>query len=195
MPAPTPPTNAPAEKPPGDRFAEVELVLRRIAPRLMDPVLRQRCRISDLVQSTLADAVASLPSFRGDGTTEFIGWTVSILEHNALDRRRRLLANRRHIDRERPCDEIAPLESKPGCGPSPSQTAIDREELKRMAQAMRRLPPDQRRVLHLIALRGRSHAQAAAELGRSEGACRVLLARARANLLVCMARASGHGGS
>lgn len=184
---------AASDPPPNHRFAEVELVLRRLAPRLMDPVLRRRCRISDLVQSTLADAVAALPSFRGDGTTEFIGWTVSILEHNALDRRRRLTANRRHIDREQQCDASTPIEGKPGSGPSPSQTAIDREELKRMAQAMRQLPDDQRRVLHLIALRGRSHAQAAKELGRSEGACRVLLARARSNLLVFMARHAADG--
>ena len=52
-----------------------------------------------------------------------------------------------------------------------------------------RLPADQRRVLQIVALRGGTHAEAAQKLERSEGACRVLLARARAALLVAMAKA------
>ena len=71
--------------------------------------------------------------------------------------------------------------------------AIDREALLRMAKALRRLPLDQRRILQLVGLRGCSHAEAARLLGRSEGACRVLLARARAALLVTMARQASHG--
>lgn len=179
---------APLDEAARQRLVDAAPILRRVAPGLMGPVLRQRCRTSDLVQSALADALAALPSFRGERDTEFVGWTLRILEHNALDRRRRMLAERRSVDREQADDGTAPMDGRAAGGPTPSQTAIDRDELARMARAMRRLPEEQRRVLHLVALRGRSHAEAAAELGRSEGACRVLLARARANLLVCMAR-------
>ncbi|MCK5940596.1 MAG: sigma-70 family RNA polymerase sigma factor, partial [Planctomycetes bacterium] len=167
-------------------------VLRRMAPRLMGAVLRQRCRTSDLVQSALVEAIASIPSFRGKNESEFVGWTLRIMERNALDRQRRLTARKRSVEREQPEGEFG-LHHLAGDGQSPSQTAIDREELLRIAKAMRYLPTDQRRVLQIVALRGGSHADAARTLGRSEGACRVLLARARAGLLVAMAKA-GRGG-
>jgi RNA polymerase sigma-70 factor (ECF subfamily) len=172
-------------------LANAAPVLRRVAPSLMGAVLRQRCRTSDLVQSALADAVASLPSYRGQGEAEFIGWTLRILEHNALDRRRRCLADRRHVDREQSNAEGRLLEQQADHGRSPSQVAVDREELTRMAKALRKLPAEQRRILQVVALRGCSHAEAARLLDRSEGACRVLLARAKANLLVIMARLAG----
>ena len=173
-------------------IARATPVLRRVAPELMGAVLRQRCRTSDLVQSALAEAVAQLPSFRGDGETEFIGWTLRIMERNALDRRRRLTARKRAVDCER-AEDGTRAGAVPAGGPSPSQVAIDREQLLRVAKALRRLPTDQRRVLTIVALRGGNHADAARALGRSEGACRVLLARARAALLVDLARRRGDG--
>jgi RNA polymerase sigma-70 factor (ECF subfamily) len=161
-------------------------ILRRVAPTLMDAALRERCRTSDLVQSALCEAIVSMPAFRGNQESEFVGWTLRIMEHNAIDRRRRLSAQKRRLDREQ--GGQSEISRHAGSERSPSQVAIDREELVRMAKAMRRLPAEQRRVLQLVALRGMSHAEAAEVLGRSEGACRVLLARARAGLLVAMAR-------
>src|SRR5688500_12488289 len=68
---------APGVRPmPPELLARAAAVLRRVAPRLMGPVLRQRCRTSDLVQSALADAVASWPTFRGENESEFVGWTL-----------------------------------------------------------------------------------------------------------------------
>lgn len=168
--------------------AEATPVLKRMAPRLMGAVLRQRCRTSDLVQSALVEAIASIPSFRGKNESEFVGWTLRIMERNALDRQRRLTARKRSVEREKPEGELG-LHNMAGDLHSPSEIAIDREELLRIAKAMRLLPADQRRVLQIVALRGGSHADAARTLGRSEGACRVLLARARAGLLVLMAKA------
>lgn len=161
--------------------------LQRLAPRLMGAVLRQRCRTSDLVQSALVEAIASIPSFRGESESEFVGWTLRIMERNALDRQRRLKARKRDIEREQPEGDLG-LHSLAGENHSPSQTAMDREELFRVATAMRRLPTEQRRILQIVALRGCSHAEAARQLDRTEGSCRVLLARARANLLITMAR-------
>lgn len=167
-------------------------VLRRVAPSLMGAVLRQRCRTSDLVQSALADAVASLPSFRGRDESEFIGWTLRILENNALDRHRRLKADRRSVDREA-AHENDLLDRVADRQRSPSHVAIDREELLRIAKALRRLPAEHRRILQIVGLRGCSHAEAARVLGRSEGACRVLLARARAKLVATMGQLAANG--
>ncbi|MEZ5967018.1 MAG: RNA polymerase sigma factor [Planctomycetota bacterium] len=161
--------------------------VERAAPTYMGPDLRRSCRTSDLVQSALLEAVESMKSFRGGTEAELLNWTVRILEHNARDRRRRLRTGKRDIERERAGDQCS-LETAPHDEPSPSQLAIEREQLVRMARAIRRLPRDQRRILQLTALRGSSHADAAALMARSEGACRVLLARARASLLIEMAR-------
>ena len=162
--------------------------LKRMAPRLMGAALRRRCRESDLVQSALVEAIASIPSFKGRGEDEFVGWTLRIMERNAIDRQRRLMAAKRSIKREQAEGEMG-LQDLAGTQHSPSQAAVDREELLRIATAMRELPADQRRVLQIVALRGGTHAEAAQKLERSEGACRVLLARARAALLVAMAKA------
>lgn len=153
--------------------------------------LRQRCRTSDLVQSALVEAIASMPSFRGQKDSEFVGWTMRIMERNALDRQRRLMTRKRRIDREDADGDLS-LQNLAAGEASPSQVAIDREELLRIAVAMRKLPDDQRRILQIVALRGGMHAEAARVLGRTVGACRVLLARARANLLVCMAKPDEH---
>jgi RNA polymerase sigma-70 factor, ECF subfamily len=161
-------------------------VLQRLAPRLMGAVLRKSCRTSDLVQSALVEAIASIPSFRGESESEFVSWTLRIMERNALDRQRRLTARKRDVEREQPAYEG--LRSLVDASNSPSQAAMDREELVRVAKAMRQLPVEQRRILQIVALRGSSHAEAARQLDRSEGACRVLLARSRANLLVTMAQ-------
>lgn len=162
-------------------------VLEKAAGRLMSPKLRQRCRTSDLVQSALVEAIASMPSFRGSNDDEFVGWTLRIMERNAIDRQRRMSAGLRNIDREVDADDVS-LQDLSANGISPSSAAVGREELLRIAQAMRKLPTDQRRILQLVALRGLSHADAAQQLQRSEGACRVLLARARAAVSVAMAR-------
>lgn len=164
--------------------------LQRAAPGLMGAVLRQRCRTSDLVQSALVDAIRSYPDFAGERDSEFVGWTLRIMERNSIDRRRRLQAEKRDAAREQ-----APASGQlefAGRQPSPSQVAMDREQLLRLARALRRLPTEQRRVLQLVGWRGYSHAEVAKLLDRSEGACRVLLARARAALLVAMARQSAH---
>jgi RNA polymerase sigma-70 factor (ECF subfamily) len=175
-----------------DRLVERAMpILRRAAPGLLGALLRQRCRTSDLVQSALADAVRSFPSFTGRDEGDFVGWTMRIMERNSIDRRRRLLADKRDAGRELPDGEVAL--AMPARSPSPSQVAIDREALARVARALRQLPFEQRQVLQLVALRGASHAEVAARTGRSEGACRVLLARARAALLVTMARQQDDG--
>ncbi len=176
-----------------DRMVERAMpILRRAAPGLMGAMLRQRCRTSDLVQSALADAVRSFPQFVGQNESDFVGWTMRIMERNSIDRRRRLLADKRAIDRDVGDGETL-LASVTANTPSPGQIAIDREALARVARALRKLPFEQRQVLQLVALRGYSHAEVAQRLDRSEGACRVLLARARAALLVAMARQADDG--
>jgi RNA polymerase sigma factor (sigma-70 family) len=64
----------------------------------------------------------------------------------------------------------------------PLQTAIAREQVRRVATALRSLPREQRALVLQLGPGGRTHAAVAASLGRSELATRSLLRRVRRQL-------------
>jgi RNA polymerase sigma factor (sigma-70 family) len=158
--------------------------LERAARTLMGDSLRARYRTSDLVQSALVEAISQLSEFRGTDEGEFVRWTQRILTNNIRDRRRFLAMAKRATGREEEVDLATLLRRDQ----APVAALEDREQLWLAAQAIRRLPKDQQRVLHLVVLRGLSHKAAATTLARSEEACRALLARARAALIVEVTR-------
>jgi RNA polymerase sigma-70 factor (ECF subfamily) len=171
----------------GDRSAMQQLCRAAAAhlehqarARLREP-LRSRYRTSDLVQSALLEALHSLSDFRGATEAEFVQWTLRILENNVRDRQRFWGMAKRAIGREQELEGAELSDQRSSA--SPSHLAINREELHLVAQAIASLPTDQQRVLHCVVLRGMSHVQTAGTLGRTEEACRALLARARAGLV------------
>jgi RNA polymerase sigma-70 factor (ECF subfamily) len=66
--------------------------------------------------------------------------------------------------------------------PSAEEAALTRLEDRRVTELAQRLSEDQRRVVALRLLLGRSNAEAAAALGKSEGAVKALQHRALASL-------------
>ena len=66
----------------------------------------------------------------------------------------------------------------PGSGPTASQLASANELSERMERAFDQLSEEHREVIALSRIVGLSHAEIAAQLGRSEGAVRMLLSRA-----------------
>ena len=72
-------------------------------------------------------------------------------------------------------------------GPTPSQEGANREQQLRLAEVLQRLPPDHREVIVRRNLRMQSHAEIAAELGRTPEAVRMLWIRALKNLKAQMA--------
>jgi RNA polymerase sigma factor (sigma-70 family) len=185
---PTPPERSPQL----EHLLECALPrLKRVAASLMCGRLRQRCSTSDLVQSAMLDAIRCYPTYAGEHESEFVGWTLRILERNTKDRLRRMRAGKRDIGRD---TEGSRFDQVAGDAAPPAVIAGDRERLTNVVRALRHLDRTQRLVLRLVAVRGYSHAEVAAFTGRSEGACRVLLTRARAALLVAIARSGGHDG-
>jgi RNA polymerase sigma factor (sigma-70 family) len=185
---PTPPTDGPQLE---YLLARALPTLKRVAAGLMCGRLRQRCSTSDLVQSAMLDAIRCYPAYAGKHESEFVGWTLRILERNTADRLRRLRAAKRDLGRDTDGSRFEELQEDAA---TPAVVAGDRERLAQVVRALRHLDRKQRRVLRMVAVHGRSHAEVAALLGCSEGACRVLLTRARAALLVAIARAGGHDG-
>lgn len=176
----------------GDRAALARL-LGRLRPRLealaharMGAQLRARVRISDILQSAYVEVLVSVPTFEGRTEDAFARWVMRVVENNIVDARRYFGAAKRVSADASPLQEGDSVEAADPT-PSPSQELSSVDELARMSRALRRLPPDYRRAI-LSRIAGGSGRDTARALNRSHGAARVLLARARAALLVEMQR-------
>ncbi len=177
----------------GDRAALEEL-LDRVRDRVesalrhrVGPQMRRRVEPSDILQSTYLRVVTTVPDFRGTSEREFSAWVLRILDRTLRKRLRFHGAQRRDLGREGGAD----AREIPQAGGTPSSAAVVSEELVRIAQAMNRLPKDYARILMLHMEPDQTHENTARILGRSVGASRVLLARARAALASQMAQDGG----
>jgi len=173
----------------GDRDALESLLrrhdtrLQRVARGLMGEQLKVRVRTSDILQSTYLEVLASVHDFRGDTEEAFAHWVVRILENNVRDAAKYHGARKRSRDMETSSKDLGEL-FIPAIQPSPSSQAIATEELFLVGRALQRLPEDYRRVILIRLSPTGTHRETARRMGRSEGAARVLLARARAALLM-----------
>ncbi|MCP3919802.1 MAG: sigma-70 family RNA polymerase sigma factor [bacterium] len=158
-------------------------VLERSARSIMGEELRARVRTSDILQATYLDVIASVGHFRGTDQEAFSRWVVRILMNNVRDAGKRLRAGKRSILREVSGRQMNDL-SIPDPHASPSAVAALSEELLSVSAALQELPADYQRVILLHVVRGLSHEATARKMNRSIPASRVLLARARAALLL-----------
>lgn len=171
----------------GDREAFARLVksheprLRRMTQSRLGDDLRGHVRTSDLLQSTFLEALKDLPALEDETEDGLAAWLRRILENNIRDRRKYVHALKRQAARatEEPAQSIDATRAK---GPSPSGMAQAAEAWAKAQHAIRALPADYRAVLELRVEQDLSHKEIAERLGRSEGAVRVLLNRARAAL-------------
>ncbi|HYC77720.1 MAG TPA: sigma-70 family RNA polymerase sigma factor [Planctomycetota bacterium] len=157
----------------------LDLLLRRLAPKLAAEAercvrgdLAARLRPSDLVQSAAMQIVRGFDAFRGAGEAEFAAWALRVLKNEGLQRRRWFARAKRAGEAPAPPRSVA----------TPSRDAARREEHALLLRAMDALESDQREALRLKLIEDLPHAEIARRLGRSEGAARMLLARARRNL-------------
>ena len=148
---------------------------------------------SDLVQQTFEKAWRDREQFRGSTEAERFAWLRKILHHTFLDEYDRRRAGRR--DRARQALEADLTGSFAGLDEllaakqtSPSERAVRNEDLTRLAEALERLPPDQREVVTLKHLVGLTLAQISERLGRSSEAVAGLLFRGRIRLRELLAQ-------
>lgn len=157
--------------------------LRRVAHRRIGERLRNHVRTSDLLQSTYIDVLSSVQGFQGQTESDFTNWVVRVLENNIKDAVRFFEAEKRGA-RKGSSDVDVESVSVPDDGRSPSAEVSLGEELALIGRALHRLPKDYRRILTLHLKPGQDHQTSARLMNRTEGASRVLLARARAALLI-----------
>jgi RNA polymerase sigma-70 factor (ECF subfamily) len=155
----------------GSRLEAFRKYLELLARAQLDPRLRGKLDPADLVQQTLLRALAARDRFRGDDAGR-AAWLRTILARVMIDAVRKF-GRPGGGERERSLEAAveyssARLESLLAADQtSPSGRADRNERLLRLADALSRLPEDQRRAVELRHLEGLPLAEIATRMARS----------------------------
>lgn len=125
----------------------------------------------DLAQLVFVKALEALPRYEARGVP-FGGWLFRLARNVVID----------HVRTRR---DYAPLDlasERSSEDAGPDDLAVLRQEMDRVAQALRRLTPEQREAIELRFFAGLSAKEAAEAMGRQEGTVRGLQFRAIAAL-------------
>ncbi|MCA8951782.1 MAG: sigma-70 family RNA polymerase sigma factor [Planctomycetes bacterium] len=142
--------------------------------------LRTRLRNSDVLQNAYVEMLDALPGFAGNTRDDFVSWVTRIIENGILRQRRFFDAKKRVQPRTSERNALARILNEPP--PTPSAEVACSEKRQQVHRALARLEPAHADIIRLALLDELPHREVAARLGRSEGACRMLLLRARAAL-------------
>jgi RNA polymerase sigma-70 factor, ECF subfamily len=180
----------------GDESA-MHLLLQEYLPRIRAYVrLRTGAALldhesrSDLVQSICRDLLENARRLHSDDVAGFQAWLFATAQRKLADRAAQWATQKRDPRREVAEADTDVLATCRGFF-TPSQQAGAREELARVERALGELPEERREVILLAKVLGLSREEIGRRLGKSEGAVRVLLTRALADLAL---RVSGHAG-
>lgn len=185
--APDPP---PAQPPQGSDF---EALLEKHLPALQAFVrlragsdLLRHESISDLAQSVCREVLQHRDRFVHTGEAEFRSWLYTTASRKIMNRHAYYRAHRRDVERNAPAGPNGGIRDDAllaACRrlSTPSQHLAAAEEVARIDGVLDALPEDRREMILLSRVAGLSHREIAERLGKSEGACRVLLHRALAD--------------
>jgi RNA polymerase sigma-70 factor (ECF subfamily) len=176
-----------AEEAVQDLRAELERyrsLLRLLAQIHLDPRLKAKLDPSDLVQETFAQACAAWQDFRGTSPAEREAWLRAILARTMLHAVRKYLQQQKgNVHRERPLEQAAENSSVRIADwlaaeqSSPSQQAMQNEQVLALAMALDTLPVAQREAIVLQHWYGLSLAEIGIHLDRTPAAVAGLIKR------------------
>lgn len=145
--------------------------------------LRARLESRDILQVAMVKSIEHLNEFKGQETGSLMGWLARIADNEIRDRADYYQRQRRDAAREMPLEDDAPVAAL-------TRSALSRvildEEAERLEAALEALSPAHREVILLRKFEELSFADIARRLGKSEDACRMLLARAMTALTLRM---------
>jgi RNA polymerase sigma-70 factor (ECF subfamily) len=124
----------------------------------------------DLTAATFDRALAAFNRYQEHGRAA--AWLFAVARHTRID----------HERRRRPRAGLARAASVADAAPSPDERALRAEAARELRRMVAALPADQQEAVALRFFAGLSTAEAAAALGRSEGAVKMLVHRAVAAL-------------
>ena len=145
--------------------------------------LRSRLESRDILQATLLKSLEHLNDLNGNETRSLMAWLARIAEHEIRDCADFHHRQRRDAARESALDDAAPL---PALTRSALSRVILNEQAAQLETALESLSETHREVIVLRKFEELSFAEIATRLGKSEDACRILLARAMTALTLRM---------
>jgi RNA polymerase sigma-70 factor, ECF subfamily len=160
-------------------------LLKGMASRDLDRLLRSKIDASDIVQETCRDVARVFPSLRTTNRTQFVAYLSTVLKHKIEDVRRRfLICQKRSIYRERQIEAVGRnVENKMvDCDSQPIEILLNQEVCERLHSAMGRLPRELQRVLRWRFRKEMTYKQIGEKLDRSDDDVRMLVNRCLARL-------------
>jgi RNA polymerase sigma-70 factor (ECF subfamily) len=157
--------------------------LKILADMDLNPRLRAKEAVSDVVQLTLMQAHQDFAGFRGSTEAELRAWLKVILSNKLINLAKRYTAQKRDIRREISLDRrlqesAAKIVAEPAADQTtPSQQTMRQERAEQLADAMANLLEDARTALILKHVHGWKVIEIAEHLGRSPDAVAGLLRR------------------
>lgn len=146
--------------------------------------LRSRLESRDILQAAMVKSLEHLQELKAENTGSLMGWLARIADNEIRDRADYHHRQRRDAAREISLDEDLPVSAI-------TRSALSRvildERAQRLEQAMEELSPVHREVILLRKFEELSFPDIARRLGKSEDACRMLLARAMTALTLKLA--------
>ncbi len=178
----------------GDRAA-IDALIERYLPELhafvrlrAGAIVRGRESSSDIVQSVCREVIQHMDRFQFPSEPAFKQWLYTTALRKIVNRKDYYLAQKRDVLRDVPlstangsADDLRLMKCYSNFS-SPSRQMMVREEIERIEKAFESLPEEYREVITLAHVVGLSRAEIAAQMGKSEGAVRVLLHRALAKV-------------
>lgn len=157
--------------------------LRLLAHLHLKPLLKSKFDESDIVQETCLQAIEGFEQFRRDGEKQFAAWLRRILANKGAWMARKYRTYKRDASLEQNLHQHIDQSSVdigafiPDQYSTPSRVAMGRERTVIFADAIGQLHGEQRDVVVMNGLQGKSVPEVAKSLGRSEASTRKLWAR------------------
>jgi len=160
-------------------------LLRALADRDLDSILRPKVDVSDVVQETCVDVVRGFSSMEARSRGQFINYLKALLKHRIQDVRRRFLfSQKRSVLRE---TTMSPLGSEVDVDVSdsvvmPLDELVDGEYRDRLRLVLGRLPRELQRLLWWRFRKEMSYREIGAKLDRTGDDVRMLVQRCLARI-------------
>jgi RNA polymerase sigma-70 factor (ECF subfamily) len=171
-------------------------LLRHIERRLPSSI-QGAISAADVLQQTFIQAFRHISRFKGDSATSFFAWLKTIAErgvkdaHKFAQRKKRGAGLRQlHTGRTPQASTLAHLAERLACSGTPSQSVARREAVQAVQVAIASLPEDYQQAVRLRYFDGKSVEQAADAMGRTPGAIRGMIDRAKGKLRAAIGRLS-----
>ena len=137
--------------------------------------LRTELESRDILQAVLLKSFERIGQFEGSGTASLMAWLARIAENEIRDRADYQGRQRRDAARRVPLEEA---EALPVAIRSALTQAILSEEAEHLERVLESLTDGHREIILLRQFEELTFPEIAARLGKSEDACRMMLARA-----------------